>query len=113
MQMQTTFPQVDSPAQLPSKISRGSLATSSNISTGATITKFCDSRKNKQAKLDAVLLLRYHTLKPAKLFNEAQKSSSMEGKISNVYASYADIARLVKMPYSTVRRRCISAIQTR
>ena len=106
MQMQTTFPQVDSPAQLTSKSSRGSLATASNIFAGVTITK-------KQAKLDAVLLLRYHTLKPAKLFNEARKSSSMEGKIPHVYASYADIARLVKMPYSTVRRRCISAIQTR
>ena len=43
-----------------------------------------------------VLLLRYHMPKP--------RSTSL------TYASYADISRICKMPYSTVRNLCLRAI---
>ena len=49
----------------------------------------------KETKMQAVVLLRYHTAKPR--------------STSKVYASYAEITRIVKMPYSTVRTLCLRA----
>ena len=58
--------------------------------------QFKMNRTSKQERIDAVLLLRYHMAKPS--------------PITKVYASYAEIARLCKMPYSTVRNHCLTAI---
>ena len=55
------------------------------------------SATSKQTKIDAILLLRYHTLEPRQM--------------TAVYASYAEIARLCKVPSSTVRSHCIRAVK--
>ena len=65
----------------------------------------------------AVLLLRYHmsedrieeSLKALRLTKPQARIPESSSTIK-VYASYAEISRLCKMPYSTVRNHCLRAI---
>ena len=55
--------------------------------------------KMNEHRQQSILLFRYHTVD--------------NKKISGVYASYAEISRLCKVPYSTVRRLCIKFLEKR
>ena len=64
----------------------------------------------KDSKREAVLLLRYHMSQDRIEDSLKALRLAKPSPVTKVYASYAEIARLCKMPYSTVRNHCLSVI---